>query len=147
MIYEKKVNGYLFSNDKSLLQTKVIHQYLSIESYWAQNIPMEIVLGTIEGSVCFGVYYKQQQIGFARVITDKVSFGYLADVFILKEHRGKGLSKELMAFIMNYEPFKKFRRFMLATRDAQELYKKFGFTSLSEPQRFMEIKPFESYSL
>ncbi len=145
MVYQKKVNGYLFSNDKLLLQPDVIHHYLSIESYWAQNISLELVLGTIEGSECFGIYHNNQQIGFARVITDGISFGYLADVFILKEHRGKGLSKELMTFIMNYQPFKKFRRFMLATRDAHDLYKQFGFTALSEPQRFMEIKPFESY--
>ncbi len=145
MAYEKFLSGYLFSNDKLLLQTGTIHQYLSKESYWAQNIPLEVVSRTIAGSECFGVYYNDKQIGFARVITDNVSFGYLADVFILNEFRGKGLSKELMTFIMTYPPFKMLRRFMLATRDAQELYKKFGFTPLSEPQRFMEIRPFESY--
>ena len=145
MAYEKFLSGYLFSNDKLLLQTGTIHQYLSKESYWAQNIPLEVVSRTIAGSECFGVYYNDKQIGFARVITDNVSFGYLADVFILNEFRGKGLSKELMTFIMTYPPFTMLRRFMLATRDAHELYKKFGFTPLSEPQRFMEIRPFESY--
>jgi predicted GNAT family N-acyltransferase len=145
MIQELTQNGYLFSTDKTKLQVDVIHHYLSKESYWAQNIPYELVKATVEGSVCFGVYFDGRQIGFARVITDHVSFGYLADVFILVSHRGKGLSLQLMSFIMNYEPFKKFRRFMLATKDAHDLYAKFGFTKLAEPGRFMERKPFESY--
>jgi GNAT superfamily N-acetyltransferase len=145
MTYEKLIKSYLFSTDKSKLQVEVIHNYLSKESYWAKNIPLDLVNAAIKGSVCFGVYFNTNQIGYARVITDGASFGYLADVFILEEHRKKGLSKDLMNFIMSYENFKGFRRFMLATRDAHELYKKFGFTPLVEPTRFMEIKPFESY--
>ena len=146
MSLEKTSDNYVFSTDKNKLQIDKIHTYLSQESYWAQNIPLEIVKATIEGSVCFGVYYKDEQIGYARVITDQASFGYIADVFILKEHRGKGLSKELMKFIMNYEGFKFLRRFMLATKDAHGLYKQFGFTPLAEPERFMEIKAFEKYT-
>ncbi|WP_317898699.1 GNAT family N-acetyltransferase [Aurantibacillus circumpalustris] len=146
MAYEKILGDYLFSNDKLKLQVDVVHDYLSKESYWARNIPLELVEKSIEGSVCFGVYYNVKQIGFARVITDTASFGYLADVFIVKEFRGKGLSKELMAFIMNYDPLKKLRRFMLATKDAHELYTQFGFKALAEPARFMEIKSFESYT-
>lgn len=147
MIQELIQDGYLFSTDRSKLQLDVIHHYLSKESYWAQNIPIELVKATVEGSVCFGIYHNNRQIGFARVITDHASFGYLADVFVLEVHRGKGLSKQLMSFIVNYEPFKKFRRFMLATRDAHTLYAQFGFTKLNEPERFMEKKPFESYPL
>lgn len=145
MNYEKTQGDYLFSTDKSKLQIEVIHHYLSKESYWAQNIPLELVEATIHGSVCFGLYFKQKQVGYARVITDGASFGYLADVFILEEFRGKGLSKELMAFIMNYEPVKKFRRFVLATKDAHTLYSQFGFKPLADPSRFMEIKSFETY--
>lgn len=145
MAYEKIVRDYLFSNDKGKLQVDVIHHYLSKESYWAKNIPRDLVEQTIKESVCFGVYFNSRQIGYARVITDLASFGYLADVFILEDHRNKGLSKELMSFIMNYESFKKFRRFMLATKDAHGLYEQFGFKPLAEPARFMEIKPFESY--
>ena len=145
MAYEKSIGDYLFSNDKAKLQVGVIHRYLSKESYWAQNIPLDIVEAAINGSVCFGVYHKNMQVVYARVITDNATFGYLADVFILEPYRGQGLSKELMAFIMAHEPFKKLRRFMLATRDAHALYKKSGFTPLSTPERFMEIKPFESY--
>ena len=145
MSYEKTSNGYVFSNDKSKLQITVIHQYLSKESYWAQNIPLAIVEESIKGSVCFGVYFENEQVGYARVITDNATFGYLADVFILTAHRKKGLSKELMAFIMAYPPFKGLRRLMLATLDAHGLYKQFGFTPLATPDRIMEIKPFESY--
>lgn len=145
MLYENNSGAYLFSNDKKKLQIDVIHAYLSNESYWAQNISLALVERTIAGSECFGIYRGTKQIGFARVITDLASFGYLADVFVLEEYRGKGLSKELMTFIMNYEPVTKLRRFMLATKDAQGLYAQFGFTPLAEPGRFMEIKPFEIY--
>jgi GNAT superfamily N-acetyltransferase len=145
MIWEKQIGEFLFSSDKSKLQPDIIHHYLSVESYWAQSVPYERVLKSIEGSVCFGVYYEGKQIGFARVITDNATFGYMADVFILEEFRGRGLSKQLVQFMMDYPEFRGLRRFMLATRDAHELYKKFGFTPLSTPERFMEIKPFEKY--
>ncbi len=145
MLYEKKIEDYLLSNDKSKLQMDVIHNYLSTQSYWAQNIPLDIVKKAIDGSLCFAMYLEQQQIGFARVVTDCATFGYLADVFILSKYQGKGLSKQLMGFIMDYPPFKPLRRFMLATKDAQGLYKQFGFNQLASPERIMEIKFFETY--
>lgn len=145
MIREKKINGYLLSNDKSKIQPDAIHSYLSRESYWAQNITLTVVKKAIEGSRCFGVYDNHTQVGFARMITDGATFGYLADVFILDTHRGKGLSKALMQFILEDENVKELRRFMLATKNAHSLYEKFGFTALSSPERFMEIKPFEKY--
>ncbi len=147
MLYEKTKDDYLFSNDKTKLDVACIHSFLSTESYWAINIPKETVEGSIKGSECFALYHKNKQIGFARVITDRVSFAYLADVFVLMDYRGKGLSKDLMAFIMAYPLFKNMRRFMLATKDAHSLYTPFGFKALSESERFMEIKPFESYPL
>lgn len=146
MIVEKNTTHYFFSTDKTKLQVNRIHQFLSEESYWALNIPLHLVQEAIRGSLCFGVYFESQQIGFARVITDNASFGYLADVFIVKDHRGKGLSKELMRFVMEYPTIKMLRRFMLATKDAHGLYKQVGFTALAEPARFMEIKAFENYS-
>ncbi len=142
---EKYIDGYLFSTDKEKLQHAYIHHFLSEESYWAKNIPIHIVEKAIEGSICFAVYDKQQQIGFARVITDHATFGYLADVFIEKAYRSKGLSKELMNFIMEQSVIKTLRRFMLATKDAHSLYNQFGFNALKEPDRFMEIKSFETY--
>lgn len=144
-MYETIINGYLFSVDKSKLQIDVIYNYLSKESYWAQNIPMEIVKKSAEGSLCFGVYLNTAQIGYARMITDKATFSYLADVFILDPHKGKGLSKQLMKFIMEHPDLQGLRRMALATRDAHDLYKQFGFTALSAPDRMMEIKFFDSY--
>lgn len=146
MNYTKVNNDYVFSNDKSKLQIQIIHSFLSKESYWAKNIPESTVLKAIEGSLCYGVYHQQQQIAFARVITDRATFAYLADVFVVEKHRGFGLSKQLIDFIINDSQLKNLRRFMLATKDAHSLYEKFGFKSLSTPERFMEIKPFETYS-
>ncbi|OGU35441.1 MAG: GNAT family N-acetyltransferase [Ignavibacteria bacterium GWB2_35_6b] len=127
------------STDKSKLNIEVIHKFLSEDSYWSKNIPFEIVKKGIENSLCFGVYFNEEQIGFARMITDYASFAYLADVFILPDHRGKGLSKWLMEEIMNYPDMQGLRRIMLATADAHELYKKFGFVPPSKPERLMEI--------
>lgn len=146
MTQEKIVDGVLYSDNKDLLQLDVIHAYLSNESYWAKGIPKELVKKSIEGSLCFGAYKDNKQIAFARVISDMASFGYLADVFVLEEQRGKGISKQLMKFIIDYEPLKGLRRFMLATKDAHSLYEKYGFKPLATPDRFMEIKPFENYN-
>ena len=145
MIDEKKIGEFLYSSDKEKLDVNYIHHYLSLESYWAKNIPREIVQKSIDGSLCFGVYYQEKQIGFARVITDYATFGYLADVFIDKHYRGKGLSKELMKFIMKQDVIKKLRRFMLATLDAHSLYTQFGFESQEGNKRLMGIKFFEEY--
>lgn len=145
MISEKKINTELYSTDKSKLDLSYIHHYLSKESYWAKKIPIDIVKKSIEGSLCFGVYFNNQQIGFARVITDYATFGYLADVFIDKDYRGKGLSKELMKFIMEQDVIKILRRFMLATLDAHSLYAQFGFESQEGNKRLMGVKFFEEY--
>ena len=145
MISEKKIDNYIISNDRAKLDVNYIHYFLSTESYWAKNIPIELVNTSIEGSLCFGVYHQGKQIGFARVITDYATFGYLADVFIDKNYRGKGLSKELMKFIMEQEVIKKLRRFMLATLDAHSLYAQFGFESQVGNKRLMSIKFFEEY--
>lgn len=133
------------STDKSLLDLQLIHNYLSKESYWAKNIPMEIVERSVKNSLCFGVFEDGLQIGFARVISDYATFAYLADVFILPEHRGKGYSKQLIDFIRNYPDLQGLRRWMLATLDAQGLYRKFGFTGLSKPERLMEITVADLY--
>jgi GNAT superfamily N-acetyltransferase len=145
MISEKKIDNYIISTDRGKLDVNYIHYFLSEESYWAKNIPIELVKTSIEGSLCFGLYHQGKQIGFARVITDYATFGYLADVFIDKNYRGKGLSKELMKFIMEQEVIKKLRRFMLATLDAHSLYAQFGFESQVGNKRLMSIKFFEEY--
>lgn len=130
---------YSISTDKTKLDFDVIHGYLS-RSYWSENIPMEIVRKAAANSLCFGVYHEHRQIGYARVISDYASFAYLADVFILEEERGKGLSKWLMECILQHEQLQGLRSFSLMTRDAQSLYARYGFKNLENPERFMTIK-------
>ena len=133
------------STDKSLLNIPYIHHYLSTQSYWAEGIPLWIVERSIKGSLCFGIYREQQQIGFARVITDEATFAYLADVFIDASFRGQGLSKWLMEVIMAHPDLQPLRRFMLATMDAHGLYRQYGFTPISKPDRWMEIAHLDLY--
>ncbi|MES2375651.1 MAG: GNAT family N-acetyltransferase [Bacteroidota bacterium] len=131
--------GFKISTDKSLLNFDVIYKYLDTESYWAKGIPVEKLKRAIENSMCFGVYHDNNQIGFARVITDNATFGYIADVFVLPEYRGSGLSKWLMQTIISHPNLQGLRRWSLATLDAHGLYKQFGFTELSRPENWMEI--------
>jgi N-acetylglutamate synthase-like GNAT family acetyltransferase len=131
--------GFKISTDKSLLNFDVIHRYLDTESYWAKGIPAERLKRSIENSMCFGVYQDKDQIGFARVITDKATFGYIADVFILPGFRNIGLSKWLMQTIINNPDLQGLRRWSLATADAHGLYSQFGFTEITRPERWMEI--------
>jgi GNAT superfamily N-acetyltransferase len=130
--------GYTISTDKEKLDIPYIHSFLST-SYWAEKIPFDVVRRSIEGSMCFGVYDGERQVGFARVITDKATFGYLADVFIDEQYRGRGLSKWLMTTIISHPDLQGLRRFMLATFDAHGLYAQFGFAQLGFPERFMNI--------
>jgi GNAT superfamily N-acetyltransferase len=129
---------YEISADKQRLDIATIHEYLA-KSYWSPGVPRAVVERAIEGSLCFGVFHQSKQVGFARVVTDKATFAYLADVFILEPHRGKGLSKRLMAFLFAHPDLQGLRRFILATKDAHGLYKQFGFTELANPGRFMEL--------
>ncbi|MGB4776062.1 MAG: GNAT family N-acetyltransferase, partial [Daejeonella sp.] len=123
----------IISTDKSKLDISIIHNFLSTESYWAKNIPLEIVEKSIQNSLCFGVYHYSKQIGFARLITDYATFAYLADVFILPDYRRKGLSKLLMEEIKFHPDLQNLRRWLLGTADAHTLYQQFGFTPLARP--------------
>lgn len=143
-MYEKEINGILYSEDKIKLQIEVIHSFLK-ESYWAKNIPKEKVIKGIENSIAFGVYKNNSQIGFARVITDKCVHAYIADVFIIKEEQGKGYSKELMNFILHHPELNSVKKWLLATADAHKLYNKFGFDYLKFPETFMEFSTFDKY--
>ena len=138
--YETRNGEYLISTDSSLLNVDVIHNYLTKESYWAMNIPREVVEKSISNSLCFGLYENDKQIGFARLVTDKATFAYLADVFILETHRGKGLAKWLMETIQSHPELQGLRRWMLGTRDAHALYEQFGWSVLDEDtrKRFMQ---------
>ncbi|MBO9732201.1 MAG: GNAT family N-acetyltransferase [Chitinophaga sp.] len=134
---EVKEGAYHISTDKTRLDLNAIHDYLSKESYWSQNIPFDIVEKSIAGSLCFGVYEGNRQIGFARVVTDGAVFAYLGDVYILEPYRGKGLSKFLMRTILAHPDLQGLRRFLLVTSDAHGLYRQFGFTDITNPDKFM----------
>ena len=137
---EFKKNDYLISTDRKKLQIDVIHNFLS-NSYWSPNIPLEKVKTLLDNSLCFGLYKKDSQIGFARLVTDYATFAYLADVFILEEYRGQGLSKWLMEIVLSFPEVKGLRSWMLKTKDAHRLYKQFGFDAPIYPDRVMEYKP------
>ena len=130
---------YEISTDPSRLNLEMIYHFLAEESYWSPGIPRAVVERAIRNSICFGVYRGAAQIGFARVVTDKATFALLADLFILTPHRGKGLSKQLMQFIIAHEDLQGLRRLLLLTSDAHGLYRQFGFTGLGNPSRFMEV--------
>jgi GNAT superfamily N-acetyltransferase len=130
-------DGYLISTDRSLLDLRFVHEYLRT-SYWEAGVPEEVVRRSVENSLCFGVYSDEEQVGFARVVTDRATFAYLADVFVLEEHRGRGLGKWLVEVVLSHPELRGLRRWMLATRDAHELYRKYGFAELGRPGIFME---------
>jgi GNAT superfamily N-acetyltransferase len=126
------------STDKDRLDIGLIHRFLANEAYWCRGIPRATVERAIAGSLCFGGYVDGQQVAFARVVTDCATFGYLADVFVLPEHRGQGHSKALVAGVMAHPQLQGLRRFSLATSDAHGLYAGFGFAAPAQPQTLME---------
>ena len=130
----------LISTDRRRIQIDVVHGFLS-GSYWAKNIPREVVERSIENSLCFGIYESgalEKQVGFARVITDFATFAYLADVFVVEEARGKGLARWLMEVIDGHPDLQRLRRWVLVTRDAHGLYEKSGFVPIASPADYME---------
>ncbi|WP_109316895.1 GNAT family N-acetyltransferase [Pseudovibrio ascidiaceicola] len=127
------------STDKDKLQRDKIYQFLSKDAYWSKGLPRDVFDRSIENSLCFGLYLSNgEQIAYARVITDKATFAYLCDVFVIPAHRSKGLSKQLMKAIDTHPELQGLRRILLATADAHDLYKQFGFTPLGAPDRMME---------
>ena len=134
---ELKRGEYNISCDAKRLDLGVVHDFLQ-KSYWAPNVSEDVVRRSIEHSLCFGVYRDETQVGFARVITDYATFAYVADVFILEQHRGRGLGKWLIETVVSHPQLNGLRRWILLTRDAHDLYRKYGFTELRNPERFME---------
>jgi GNAT superfamily N-acetyltransferase len=141
---EWKRGEFAISTDRGRLDREAIHAFLS-NSYWARGIPREVLDRSIENALCFGIYEGQKLVGFARVITDFSTFAYLADVFVLESHRGRGLSKWLMEVVMGHPELQGLRRWTLATRDAHGLYEQFGFCKLTNPDRLMEIVDMDIY--
>ncbi|MVO10944.1 GNAT family N-acetyltransferase [Flavobacterium sp. TP390] len=132
-------DNFSISTDTAKLDIASIHQFLSTKAYWSLNIPKEKVAQSIQNSLCFGVYDNGKQIGFARIISDYTTIAYLGDVYIFEAYRGKGLSKWLMETIMTHPNLKGLRRWILLTGDAHELYRKFGWSEISDPSKWMEI--------
>jgi N-acetylglutamate synthase-like GNAT family acetyltransferase len=138
LLLEWRQGGYLVSTDPGRLDLDVIHGFLR-ESYWARGVPRAVVERSLRGSLCFGLFEWERQVGFARVITDGATFAYLADVFVLPSHRGRGLARWLMECVLAHPDLQGLRRFLLFTRDAHWLYARFGFEPLSNPDMAMSI--------
>lgn len=131
--------------NKARLDIDLIHEFLSTSSYWAQNRSRAQTDIAIENSICFGVYLGSRQIGFARVVTDRATFAYVGDVFIINEFRGRGIGKYLLEKILAHRVLQGLRRWILATRDAHGLYRQFGFSELIHPERWMELPASDAY--
>lgn len=129
---------FLITNDPARLDMEFIHRFLSTNTYWATGRSIEVVRRSVENSFSFGLFHNERQIGFARVVTDYATFAWVADVFVLDEFRGQGLGKWLMGAILDHPQLQGFRRWVLATKDAHELYRPFGFDDLKRPERWME---------
>src|SRR5258707_6102751 len=129
---------YLISTDRSRLNVDLIHNFLSHTSCWATGRRLEVVERSIESSLPSGIYKGDQQVGFARVVTDYATFAWIADVFVLPEHGGRGLSKWLMEVMLAHPRLQGFRRWVLSTKDAHGVYERFGFIKLHRPERWME---------
>ncbi len=139
MTVASRMQNYSVSSEPSRLDLDVIHGFLA-QSYWAKGVPRSVVEKALQHSLCFGVYDDAAgQVGFARMITDRATFAYLADVFILPEHRGQGLSKRLMDAVVSHADLQGLRRMVLATSDAHGLYAQYGFESIAKPELFMEV--------
>lgn len=138
MINEYRRGRYVISTDRARLDLNMIHDFLTNSSYWAVGRKLETVRRSIEHSLSFGLYDDERQIGFARVVTDYATFAWMADVFVLEEARGLGLGTWLVEVILAHPELQGFRRWTLATKDAHEIYRKFGFSELKRPERWME---------
>lgn len=137
-IHEWRRGEYTVSTDRARLQPAVIHGYLA-RSYWSAEIPLETLERALDHSLNFGLYARDTQVGFTRVVTDQATFAWICDVFVLEEERGRGLSKWLIECVRATPELAGLRRWLLATRDAHGLYARFGFTPLAAPERWMEI--------
>jgi len=134
------IAGLRISTERKDMDVQVIHAFLSTQAYWSRGIPRDTVVRALDGSLCFGGFLAEHgQVAFARVVTDQATFAYLADVFVLPPHRGRGHAKALVAAVMADPRLQGLRRFMLATADAHALYAAFGFASPARPQTLMEI--------
>jgi len=138
--FEAERDGFQISTDVSRLDRVLIHEFLNERSYWAKGIPFEVVSRSIDHSLNFGLYDATQQLGYGRAITDRATFAFIRDVFVLESHRGRGLGEWLVATMLQHPDLQGLRRVMLVTRDAQSLYQRLGFRPLSRPDRFLAVE-------
>ncbi len=135
-------DGYELDDDPARIQLDVVHAFLTT-SYWSPGIARDVVERAARHSLVFGIYAADgAQVGYARVVTDRATFGWLADVFVLPEHRGRGLAKQLVDFVLAHPDLQRLRRFLLGTADAHGLYARFGFEPLEKPERFLSRSAF-----
>jgi GNAT superfamily N-acetyltransferase len=132
-------DDYLVTDDRERLDVSAVHGFLTGASYWATGIPRAIVERALAHSLCFGLFQGARQVGFARVVTDRATFGYLCDVYVEDGHRGAGLGKWLVECVLAHPELQGLRRLCLMTRDAHGLYQGFGFKPLADATRYLEI--------
>lgn len=137
--------AFTISTEHSRLDVDAIHRFLSTESYWAQNRTREQTENAIENSICFGAYSDERLVGFGRVVSDHATFAYVGDVFVIEEFRGRGLARLLMEAMLAHPDLQNLRRWVLATRDAHEVYSRHGFAQLAHPERWMELSAPDAY--
>jgi GNAT superfamily N-acetyltransferase len=136
--FERARDSFTVSTDPRRVDVDAVHAYLR-DSYWAKNIPRQIVERAILNSLCFALLEHDRQIGFARVISDKATFAYLCDVYVIDERRGRGLGKWLIEQVQSHPDLQGLRNFLLRTRDAHALYASRGWTAPANPSSYMEI--------
>jgi len=142
---EWRGGDYVISDDPARVDLVTVHQWLSTDAYWSQGVPLDIVRRALANSIVFGIYHDETQVGFARVVSDRASFAWVADVYISPDQRGHGLGKWLMECIKAHPDLQGLRRWLLATRDAHGLYEQFGFIT-STSGRLMEIVDLDIYT-
>jgi GNAT superfamily N-acetyltransferase len=135
---EATTDGLTVTTDPSRLDREAIHAFLA-DSYWAAGIPRHVVERAIDNSLCFAAFDGDRQVGFARVVSDRATYAYVSDVFVIESHRGRGVGKRLMSEIMSHPDLQGLRRWTLYTRDAHELYRQYGFGGSRHPDRLMEL--------
>jgi GNAT superfamily N-acetyltransferase len=144
MTLEIRRGPFTLSTDKSRIDVAAVQGFLS-RSYWAPNVPESVVRRSIDGSLCVGVYEGEKQVGFGRVVTDYATFAWIADVFVLEPWRGRGLATWIVETMLVHEDLAGMRRWLLATKDAHEVYARKGFVPVARPERFMEIVKADPY--
>ena len=132
-------DSFVISDDVSRVDRDLVHRYLRDDSYWSQGVPRDVVDRSIDNSLCLSLFDGDDQVGFARLITDRSTFSFLADVFVLPSHRGRGLARWLVQTVLDHPDLEGQRRILLGTDDAHELYAQLGFTPLERTERFMDI--------